>query len=445
MKSAVETLNPTRVKLTVEVPFDELKPSLDAAYKSIGSQINVPGFRKGKVPPRVIDQRVGRETVVAEALNDALPRFYAQAADENKVRPLGQPEVEVTDTPASGESDLKFNVQVDVRPTIEIPAFDSIEVQVDDIEVTDEDIIERLDSLRERFGTLSSVDREAGDDDFISIDLVARIGDEEIDSAKGISHQIGSGQLIDGLDEAVRGHRSGDTVTFSAALAGGEHAGESADIEVTLQSVKERHLPEADDDFAELASEFETLAELKDDLRGQVEQVKKFNQGIQARDLVLEALLEKTDIPVPGSIVSEEVHQHLEQEERLEDEEHRKEVTEEVTKALQTQFLLDTIVDTQDVEVEQPEIVEYLVSQAQAYGMDANTFAQTINDAGQFSTVVAEVARRKALAVALESATVKDSDGNVIDLDELVPISEDSEADADESMDGDGADDEPQS
>lgn len=441
MKSAVETLNPTRVKLTVEVPFDELKPSLDAAYKSIAGQINVPGFRKGKVPPRVIDQRVGREAVVAEALNDALPRFYAQAADENKVRPLGQPEVEVTDTPSGADGDLKFNVEVDVRPTLEIPAFDSLEVTVDDIEVTDEDITERLDNLRERFGTLTSVERAAAEGDFISIDLTARIGEEEIDSAKGISHQIGSGRLIDGLDEAVTGHTAGDTVTFTAPLAGGEHAGQDADIVVVVQSVKERELPEADDDFAQLASEFDTLDELKEDLRGQVEQIKRFNQGIQARDLVLEKLLEQTEIPVPQSIVDAEVHSHLEQESRLEDDEHRAEVTEEVTKALKTQFLLDTIVDAQDVQVEQPEIVEYLVSQAQAYGMDPNTFAQALTEGGQFPSVIAEVARRKALAVALESATVKDSAGNVIDLDDLVPAGQDDDEDelASDELAGDEA------
>lgn len=432
MKSAVETLSPTRVKMTVEVPFDELKPSLDAAYKTIAGQINVPGFRKGKVPPRVVDQRVGRDAVIGEAINEALPRFYSDAVDENGLRPLGQPEVEVTDTPAGDGGDLKFAVEVDVRPTLELPAFDSLEVQVDDLEVTDEDVAERLDALRERFGTLKSVKRKAAKDDFVSIDLVAKIGEEEIDSAKGMSHQLGTGQLIEGLDEAVIGHKAGETVTFTAPLAGGEHAGKDAEISVTVQSVKERTLPEADDDFAELASEFETLDELKTDLRGQVEEIKKFNQGVQARDKVLEALLEKTEIPVPDGVVQAEVHNHLEQENRLEDDTHREEVTKEVTEALRTQFLLDTIVEAEEVQVEQPEIVEYLVSQSQAYGMDPNTFAQALSQNGQFPALVAEVARRKALAVALESATVKDASGNELDLDDLVPAQDEAEEESTE-------------
>ena len=262
MKSAVETLNPTRVKLTVEVPFDELKPSLDAAYKTIGSQIKVPGFRAGKIPARIIDQRVGRGAVLQEAVNDALPRFYGQAVEENKIRPLGQPEVDVTEVPAEEGQDLKFTIEVDVRPQVELPDYEGIEVEVDavDGEAAAADVEARMTALRQRFGTLTTVERVGATGDFVSMDLVASIGEEEIDSAKGISYEIGSGNMIDGLDDALVGMAVEETKTFTAPLAGGEHEGNDAEVTVTVQSVKERVLPELNDDFAQLASEFDTLA-----------------------------------------------------------------------------------------------------------------------------------------------------------------------------------------
>ncbi|PPK94196.1 trigger factor [Kineococcus xinjiangensis] len=421
MKSDLETLNPTRVKLTVEVGYDELKPSLDAAYKTIAGQIQVPGFRKGKVPPRVIDQRYGRAAVLQEAVNDALPKFYQRAVEESELRPLGQPTVGVEEVPDPVKGgDLKFTVEVDVRPTLELPVLEDLEVSVDDLELSDEDVEARLTSLRERFGTLSGVDRAAQDGDFVSIDLRAEIDGEEIESAKGISYQIGAGNMLPGLDEALIGASAEETRTFKAPLAGGERAGQEADITVVLQSVKERVLPEADDDFAQLASEFDTLEELRADLTKQVEQQKKFAQGLQARDRVLARLLEVTEVPVPDSLVEGEVHRHLEQEQRLEDAEHRVEVTEQARVALRGQLLLDALAEREQVRVEQAELVEYLLGQAQQYGMDPNEFARAMDGAGQVPAMIGEVARRKALAVAMEKATVKDASGNLINLEELV-------------------------
>ena len=420
MKSAVETLNPTRVKLSVEVPFEELKPSLDAAYKTIGSQIQVPGFRKGKVPSRIIDQRVGRGAVLQEAVNDALPQFYGQAVEENKVRPIGQPDVDVTDVPAEDGQDLKFTVEVDVRPEVALPEdFSGITVEVDEAQASDADVEERLTSLRERFGTLKGVDRVVENGDFVSIDLDARIGDDEIDSVKGVSYEVGSANMLDGMDEALLGMSAGETKKFTAPLAGGDREGEDADVTVTVQSVKVRELPELDDDFAQLASEFDTLEELRADVAQQAERAKKFEQGVQARDKVLEQLLESIEIPVPEGVVEAEVHAHLEGEERLEDDEHRAEVDANTRRALKAQFLLDAIVEREDVQVEQPELIEYLVMSAQQYGMDPNQFAQAIDQNGQIPSMVAEVARRKALATVLEKAKVVDTAGNVVDLNEV--------------------------
>jgi len=421
VKSAVETLNPTRVKLTVEVPFDELKPSLDAAYKTIGSQINVPGFRAGKVPARIIDQRVGRGAVLQEAVNEALPHFYGQAVEENKIRPLGKPEVDVTEVPAEEGQDLKFTIEVDVRPELELPDYEGIEVEVDvvDGEATSAEVEQRMTALRQRFGTLTGVERVAATGDFVSIDLAASIDDKEIDTAKGISYEIGSGNMIDGLDDALVGMGADETKTFTAPLAGGDNEGKDAEVTVTVQSVKERVLPELNDEFAELASEFDTMDELTADIQAQAERAKKFEQGVQARDKVLEHLLANTEIPVPDALIEAEVNQHLEGESRLEDDEHRAEVDENTRRAMRAQFLLDAIAEKEKVSVGQAELIEYLVMSAQQYGMDPNEFAKTVEEGGQISSMVAEVARRKALAAVLDKAKVVDTAGIEVNLDDL--------------------------
>jgi trigger factor len=421
VKSAVETLNPTRVKLTVVVPFDELKPSLDAAYKTIGSQLNVPGFRAGKVPARIIDQRVGRSAVLQEAVNDALPRFYGQAVEDNKIRPLGQPEVDVTEVPASDGQDLKFTIEVDVRPDLDLPDYEGIEVEVDvvDGEATATDVEERITALRQRFGTLTGVERAAETGDFVSIDLAASIGEEEIDSAKGISYEVGSGNMIVGLDDALVGMAMEETKTFTAPLAGGDREGQDAEVTVSVQSVKERVLPELDDDFAQLASEFDTLEELQADVTAQAERAKKFEQGVQARDKVLEHLLEHTEIPIPDALVEAEVKQHLEGESRLEDAEHRTEVETSTRRTMRSQFLLDAVAEKEQVSVGQPELIEYLVMSAQQYGMEPNDFAKAVDEGGQIPAMVAEVARRKALAAVLDKAKIVDTAGNEVDLKDL--------------------------
>ena len=419
MKSAVETLNPTRVKMTVEVPFEELKPSLDAAYQTISQQLQVPGFRRGKVPARIIDQRVGRGAVVQEAVNEALPKFYGQALDENSVRPLGQPAIDVTEVPAEEGQELKFTVEVDVRPEIALPDFEGLQVQVDEVTVTDEDVDERLTTLRERFGTLVGVERAAQDGDFVSLDLSAAIDGEEIDSVNGVSYEVGTKNMIEGLDEVLVGMVADETRTFTAPLAGGEHQGSTADCTVTVQSVKERELPALDDDFAQLASEYDTLEELRQDVSSQAETAKRFAQGVQARDKILDHLLDTVTIPVPDGIVDAEVNSHLEGENRLEDDEHRAEIAANTRRALKVQFLLDAIVENEQIRVEQPEIIEYIMMSAQQIGMDPNTFAQSIDQQGQVPAMVAEVARRKALAHVLGRATVVDSAGEEVDLERI--------------------------
>lgn len=437
MKSAVETIDATTVKLTVEVSHDELKPSIDHAYEHIGSQVQIPGFRKGKVPARILDQRVGRPAVIEHAVNDGMAGFYRQAISEADLRPLGQPEIEVTEIPALTQADggLTFTAQVEVRPTIELPELDGLTLTVDDVEVTDADVDERLDGLRERFGTLVGVDRPAAEGDFVVLDLRATIDDEEIDSVSGISYQIGSGNMLEGLDEALTGLSAGETTTFETALAGGERAGENATVTVTATTVKERELPAADDDFAQMASEFDTVAELREDLRGQVARAKGSEQAVQARDLLLEKLKDGLDIPIPNGVVEAEVHRHLESEGRLEDETHRAEVTEEARTALADQILLDTLAERLEVKVGQNELLDYLVNASRQYGMDPNTFIKTVDEQGQIPAMIAEVGRSKAVAVALRRVAVVDGAGAAVDLTEYIGSDEDDAVEAEDTSD----------
>ena len=303
MKSAVENLSPTRVKLNVEVPFEELKPSIDEAYKTIASQIQVPGFRKGKVPSKLVDQRVGRGYVLETAINDGLNGWYQQAVAETEIRPLSRPEVEITEVPdpSATDGELKFQVEVDVRPEVELPDYAGIKVEVAAAEASEADVDKALEDLRSRFGTLVAADRPAADDDFITIDIAASIDGEEVDSASGLSYQVGSGTMLEGLDEAVTGLSVDEDAVFDTTLVGGEHAGAKAQVKVVLKSVKVRELPKADDDFAQLASEFDTIAELREDLAKQAAEGKLMEQGVEARDKVLDKLVELISVPVPES------------------------------------------------------------------------------------------------------------------------------------------------
>ncbi|TQJ41257.1 trigger factor [Arthrobacter sp. SLBN-112] len=427
MKSAVENLTPTRVKLNVEVPFEELKPSIDSAYKTVASQIQVPGFRKGKVPAKLIDQRVGRGYVLETAINDGLNGWYQAAVQESGIRPLSRPEVEITEVPDPSATDggLKFAAEVDVRPEIELPDYSGIEVQVAAAESSEADVDKALDELRGRFGTLKSVDRPAADGDFLTIDITATIDGEEVDSAAGLSYQVGAGTMLEGMDEAVTGLSADEDAIFDTTLVGGDHAGEAAQVKVVVKAVKERELPEADDDFAQLASEFDTLAELREDLAKQSADSKIVEQGVEARDKVLDKLVEMVEVPVPDSVVEEQLEAHFQEgnghgDGEHDTEEHREEVRANTARAFQNEIILDAIAEKEEVNVSQNELIDYIVTTASQYGMDPNQFAQIIDQSGQVPMMVSEVRRRKALAVVLGQATVTDAEGNTVDLSDFV-------------------------
>ena len=420
MKSTVEALSPTRVRLTIDVPFDELSGHVSDAYKKIAMQVNIPGFRKGKVPAAMIDQRVGRGTVLDEAINQALPDFYSQAAREHDVAVLGKPEVDIKEF--VDKEKLSFTVEVNVRPEVVLPDFSNITITVDDVVVSEADIEEQVDALRIRFGTLNTVDREVATGDFATIDLVARIDGEEVEggTASGISYEVGSNRMIDGLDAALVGLSAGDVKVFETQLVGMDE-GKTGVVEVSVQAVKERELPVLDDAFAALASEFDTLVELRADITERLTRLKKMEQGAQARDLLVEKLLGEIEIPIPDEFVTAEVDDHLQGESRMEDTVHRAEVEGQVRSSLKSDFLLDAVVKAEAVEVTEIELTEYLIRTSSRYGMAPEQFAEQLSKAGQISQLVAEVARAKALAGVLSRVTVVDKSGQSIDLEALRP------------------------
>jgi trigger factor len=436
VKSAVETLNPTRVRLTVEVPFEELKPSLDAAYKKINQQVSVPGFRKGKIPARIIDQRFGRGAVLEEAINDALPKFYTDAVNEGELKVLGQPEIDITEF--NDNEELKFTAEVDVRPAIEIPDYSGIEVTVDAVEVSDEDVEKSVEQLRDRFATTSPVERAAAEGDVVVVDLEATVDGEVLADgvAKGVSYTIGSGQLLDGIDEAVTGLEAGGSATFASELKGGSAAGKQAEISVAVTAVQARELPALDDEFAQLASEFDTLEELRADSVKRLERMKKYDQATQAQEKVLDALLELIEVPIPEKLLKDEVetrthnmehHQfpmmgltwetYLEREGKTR-EEYDAELEAQAVKGIKTQFVLDELVTKESLSVNQEELTEHLMRRAASSGMTPDQFAQAVVENGQIPLLVGEVARGKALATVVESAKVTDSNGEVVDLED---------------------------
>ncbi len=423
MKSAVEKLSPTRVKLSIDVPFAELKPHIDGAYKSLSEKITIPGFRKGKVPSAMIDQRVGRGAVLDEAINAAIPTFYSQAAKDNDVLVIGRPTVEITEL--KDNENFTFTIEVDIRPDIALPNFSEIKLEVDDVKVTDADIDEQVQALRTRFGTLTTVEKVVASGDFVTIDLVATKDGVALDggTANDLSYEVGSASMIDGLDEALIGLSTGGEKSFETALVGMAE-GEKGSVKVSVKAVKERELPPVDDAFAKLASEFETLAELKADLTTRLTRLKEMEQGAQARDLLVEKLISSVDIPLPAEIIEAEVNDHLEKEGRLEDDKHRAEVNEEVKSTITREFLLDSIVKAESVAVNESELTEYLVRAASRYGMTPDQFIKEVSQAGQVTTMVAEVARAKALAQVLGRVKVVDKSGKKVDLEALAPKSE---------------------
>jgi trigger factor len=454
VKTDVEELGPTRVKLTIEVPFEELKSSLDKAYREVGRQVRVPGFRPGHVPPRIIDQRFGRGAVLEQAVNEAVPQFYGKALQDNEVLALGQPELEITKLDDGKE--LAFTAEVDVRPKFDLPDLEGMPVTVENAVVSPDEVEEYIGGLRERFASLKGVDRPVGEGDFVSIDLSASLDGKPVEDAQasGLSYEVGTGSLLDGLDEALAGMAAGDAATFTAELAGGERAGQEAEVTVTVHSVKVKELPDLDDDFAQSASEFDTLGELRAGTRAQLENVKRMQQAGQARERALDALLARIDIPLPDAMVAseKEIRQHSldEQLERagasrdsyleasgLTAEQLAADMDAAARRSVKAGFVLDQIATQEKLGVEQAELNNFVIEQAYRMGVQPDRLAKELADRGQIGSAVAEVLRAKALTLIAERAAVTDEAGKAVDLKALVREQE--AADAQDAADAEAA------
>jgi trigger factor len=436
VKSTVEKLSPTRVRINVEVPFTELQPDFDKAYKELAKQVRLPGFRPGKAPAKLLEARIGREAMLDQVVGDAVPGRYTEAVTSSDVNPLGQPEIEITNKEYG--QDLIFTAEVDIRPEIELPDLKELKITVDPIEVTDEEVDAELQSLRARFGTLKGVERAAENGDFVSIDLSATVDGKEVPEAatEGLSHEVGSGQLIDGLDDAIVGLKEGESRVFTTTLAAGEQAGQEAQVTVTVKSVKERELPEPDDEFAQLASEFDTIDELKANLTEQVRRTKRIQQAEQIRDKALEVLLEQVEVPLPEKIVQAQVddtlhnaihsleHDEARFAEALEAQGSTREEFDadnrtNAEKALKTQLLMDAIADKLNVQVGQNDLTERLVLMSRQYGLEPQQLLQYLQENNQLPAMFADVRRGLTVAAVVHDATVTDTDGNIIDTTEF--------------------------
>ncbi len=453
MKSTTESLSPTRVKLTIEVPFEELKPSLDKAYKTIGAQIQVPGFRKGKVPAAIVDQRIGRDAVLSEAVNTALPQWYSQAMQETELQPLSQPDIDLTKF-ADGEP-IEITAELDVRPELTLPDLSTIEVEVESAEVTDEDVDAQIEQLRDRFATTTDVERAAADGDAVSIDLLAKDkSGEPIEGAdaKGLPYTIGSGTLLDGLDEALIGLEKGQEATFASELVGGELKGTEVDVTVTVVEVKERHVPELDEELVQMASEFDTVEELTADVRERLRQNALVEQANEARDLVLDEIVGAVEAPLPEDLVRQEIEARRQQineqlgyagltfEGYLENEgqtveEFEAELERRVRDSIVAQFVLDQVVADEELGIDDNELSQHIMQRAQQSGQDPNSYIQHIMEHNHVPEMVSEVLRGKALASLLERVTVKDGNGEVVDLGALNRSDDDAESDAEAPAD----------
>lgn len=445
MKTSVDKLSDTRVKLNVTVPFDELGKEIDQAYKAIAQQVNIPGFRRGKAPRQLIDARFGRGPILEQVVNDMLPTRYEQTLAENDLNPLGQPDIDVTKI--EDNDVVEFTAEIDVRPEIEVPDFSQISVTVPELKVDDAAVDAELDTLRERFGELKDTKRKLKKDDFAIIDLEATIDGEKLEDAstEGLTYRVGADDLMDGLDKAIKGLKTGEEAEFTSEIQYGDHKGEEATVKVTVQQTKERKLPELDDDFAQLASEFDTVEELRNSTREQVEENAKAQQAADIRDEVLKAALAQTEFALPESVVDEQVHNQLHQllgqmahdENALAQlleaqgttrEEFDAQSREQAEESVRTQLFLDAVADQEQPEVSQQELTDHILFTAQSYGMDPNQFVAQLQQSGQIANLFSDVRRGKALAIAISRTQVADEAGNTVDPNEYFGEAEENAA-----------------
>lgn len=447
MKTTVDKLSDTRVKLTVNVPFAELDQEIDQAYAAIAQQVSIPGFRKGKAPRQLIDARFGRGPILEQVVNDMLPSCYEQAVQSEDLKVIGQPDVDISKI--EDKDFVEFTAEVDVRPEFEVPDFSEISITVPAIKAGEEDVDKALEDLAERFGELKDTKRKMKTGDYAIIDITAEVDGEKIEEAstEGLSYSIGDDNLIKGLDTALRGMKTGEDNEFTSTIQSGEHKDEEATFKVHVQQTKERKLPDMDDEFAQMASEYDTIEELREATKTEVEESKKAEQAGQIRDEVLKAALADVDFELPQSVVDEQAHAQLHQilgqlahdEKALAQlleaqgtsrEEFDQQTREQAEESVRTQIFLDAVAEKEEPEVSQQELSDHILFTAQSYGMDPNQFIQQLQSNGQIANLFSDVRRGKALAAAICRTTVKDEEGNDVDVEQYFGEVEEDENEA---------------
>jgi trigger factor len=417
MKTDIERLSPTAVKLSVHLDYSDFEPAIKQAYRAVAEKINIKGFRKGKVPEQVIDNQVGRGYVVQEALNEAVSGAYEKVMREHEFKPVGQPEIEVTEL--EDRSHMAFTAEVEVRPDFDLPEFGNVRVEVDAVVADDDAVTEQLEALQKRFSNYQVVERAAADGDVLLVDIAGTHDGEPVEdlTANALSYELGTDGILPGFDETVRGAKTDDVRTFDFVPEAGEYEGKSVSVAVTVKNVRERALPNLDDDFAQLASEFDTLADLKLDLADKVLRIKRIEQGYQARDRVQDVLLSMIDVPLPEKFLNRDIEEHFK--DNHGDEAHRQEYIDGQRRSLKAQFILDKIAEQEKLSVSEAELSAWLMQQAPRYGMTPQEFADALVQSGGVQMALADVRRVKALEVVLQSANVVDSNGDAVDLSEL--------------------------
>lgn len=425
MRSTVEPVEPTKVKINVVVEPDELGPAIERTARRLGREMRVPGFRKGKVPRPVLEARIGRDTLIAEAIeHEAVPEFYAKALEEHGIEPLSRAKVDPPDY--NDGQPLEFSATVEVKPEIDLPPYRGVQVDRPELEVTDEHVDTQLDQLRERFAQLEVIGRPIAKGDFAQIDLRATRHTEEIPdlSRTDFLYEVGSGTVVPQLDEQLEGTRKGDILRFNATVpeGAGEMAGQEVTFTVLVKEAKTKVLPGLDDDFAQEASEFDTLDELKAHLRERLEEAAADQVRSELETRVLQTYLEQVDVPLPESLVSDELQYRASRfvqqlnlmgmplERYLEGAETTQEQLEadlraQAERAVKAQLALEAVAAAAGLEASDEEVEAEILRQAERLGRDPEDVRKALG-AGRASAIRGDILRTKALALMVENADV---------------------------------------
>lgn len=426
VNTTVENINPSRVKINAEVGAEDIASQLDRAARELGRELKLPGFRKGKVPAQLVIQRVGREAIFEQALRESLPQWYERAILSSGVSPVGEPQLDVSDLPSEGES-LNFSIEISVRPPADLGSYKGIEVGRAEPEVPEGAVDAELDRMRESLASLSPVERTAANGDHLLIDFTGSVGGEEFEGGEATDYllELGTNSLIDGFEEGLLGAAAGDDrevgVTFPEDYHAEHLAGSDAVFSVSVKEVREKQLPEADDDFAADNSEFDTLEELRADIEHKILHAQEHRVEDEYREAVLDAVVADSKIELPEAIVdarAEEVWERIERQikgsgmepemylqmQGKTREEAIAEAKPDAEQGLRREAVLEAVAETEAIEVSEEEMLEALEPPAGQKGKPEKLLKR-LRGEGRDALLVEEIRLRKAADLLIESAT----------------------------------------